>query len=188
MLLALILPFLLSVEPAAAQEYLETEVVTLTPRGLARKPIQRGPGKFVLLLQNHSGLGEATVALERMRGPELNAAVDALLGRRDHDRRVSRPGRGGRGGLHRDRVRHHQPTDDDGLVSWNIPAWNALDEKHQSPDLSALVQEVVDRAGWTADNSIVFVITGSGGGRRVSESFEGEAPAAALLHVEYTGP
>jgi hypothetical protein len=69
-------------------------------------------------------------------------------------------------------------------VSWNIPAWDTVNQKHQSPDLSSVVQEVVDRSGWSANNSLVFMIEGSG--TRTTESYDGEPTAAPLLHVEYT--
>jgi PKD repeat protein len=69
-------------------------------------------------------------------------------------------------------------------VGWNIPAWDTLNQKYQSPDLSTVVQEVVNRTGWSANNSLVFIITGTG--TRTAESYDGEPAAAPLLHVEYT--
>ncbi len=69
-------------------------------------------------------------------------------------------------------------------ASWNIPAWNTVDEKHQSPTLINLVQEVVSRANWVSGNSLAFIISGTGS--RTAESFDGEPAAAALLHIEYT--
>lgn len=70
------------------------------------------------------------------------------------------------------------------VVDWNdIPAWNKVNEKQRSPDLSVIVQEIMDRPGWSANNSMVFVISGTG--RRAAEAYDGEAAAAALLHVEY---
>jgi hypothetical protein len=68
-------------------------------------------------------------------------------------------------------------------VTWDIPAWNTINQKHQSPDLSTVVQEVVGRTGWNANNSMVFIITGSG--ERTAESYNGEPAAAPLLHIEY---
>jgi hypothetical protein len=41
----------------------------------------------------------------------------------------------------------------------------------------------VDRPGWASGNSLVLIITGSG--ENVAESFDGEATAAPLLHIEY---
>jgi PKD repeat protein len=69
-------------------------------------------------------------------------------------------------------------------VGWNIPVWDTINQKHRSPDLSTVMQEVVDRGGWSANNSLVFIISGSG--TRTAESYDGEPTAAPLLHVEYT--
>ncbi len=69
-------------------------------------------------------------------------------------------------------------------VQWNsMPAW-VVDTKYQSPDLSTIVQEISDRNGWSANNSMVFIVNGSG--TRTAESFDGEDTAAPLLIVNYT--
>lgn len=71
-------------------------------------------------------------------------------------------------------------------VNWdNIPAWSAVNDVHDSPDLSTLVQEVVDRPGWVVNNSMAFVIPGTG--RRTAEAYDGEPQSAAVLHVEFEG-
>jgi len=70
-------------------------------------------------------------------------------------------------------------------TAWNIPAWNTVGEIQQSPDISAVVQEVVDRAGWSSNNSMAFIISGTG--TRTAEAYEGVAASAPLLHIEYTG-
>ncbi len=68
-------------------------------------------------------------------------------------------------------------------VGWEVlDAWQ-VNEKHRSPDLSLLLQNIVDRGGWVSGNAVVFLISGSG--TRTAESYEGEAGAAALLHVEF---
>lgn len=69
-------------------------------------------------------------------------------------------------------------------VDWPVPAWNTVSEKHWTPDLSTLVQEVVDHPGWQLNNALAFIITGSG--RRTAEAYEGEAQNAPLLHVEFS--
>ncbi len=69
-------------------------------------------------------------------------------------------------------------------VPWSIPAWNAVGATQQSPDLSAVLQEIVDRGGWSPYNSVAFVIGGTG--HRTAESYEGAPSSGALLHVEYT--
>ncbi|MBC8379371.1 MAG: hypothetical protein H8E62_09360 [Planctomycetes bacterium] len=55
----------------------------------------------------------------------------------------------------------------------------------KTPDLSSIVQEIVNRASWTSGNSMVFIIEGTG--ERTAEAYDGESGSAALLHVEYTG-
>lgn len=49
-------------------------------------------------------------------------------------------------------------------VAWNdVPAWGTVGEtgvKQQTPDLTTIVQEIVNRPGW-AGNGMVFLITGS---------------------------
>ena len=69
-----------------------------------------------------------------------------------------------------------------GLVEWNsLPDW-AVNDVHQSPDLSALVQAVVNN-GWIPGNAMGFVISGSG--TRTAESYNGERQSAVKLHIEY---
>ncbi len=70
------------------------------------------------------------------------------------------------------------------LVTWNsIPAWDTVGATYQSPDISPIVQEVVDRSGWSAGNAMAFVITATG--RRNAYSWDGDPLRAPLLHVEY---
>ncbi len=71
-------------------------------------------------------------------------------------------------------------------VVWTPPAWNVVGEAgaaQRTPDLAAVVQQIVSRSGWASGNALAFVITGNG--RRVAESFEGTAAGAALLHVVF---
>ncbi len=74
-------------------------------------------------------------------------------------------------------------------ISWAPPAWPSPGEAggaQKSPNLAPIVQEIVNRAGWTSGNAMVFLITGSG--TRFAESFEGGAFAAPRLRIEYTEP
>jgi hypothetical protein len=71
-------------------------------------------------------------------------------------------------------------------VDWSPPAWDAVGEAgaaQQTPNLAAVVQEIVDQGSWLAANAMAFVISGTG--KRVAESFNGKAAAAPLLHIEY---
>ncbi len=70
------------------------------------------------------------------------------------------------------------------LVAWNdVPAWTAVHDSYQSVDLSPIIQEIVNRPGWSVGNSLVIIITGSG--RRVAESYDGEQALAPRLHIGY---
>ncbi|HFA47923.1 MAG TPA: hypothetical protein ENJ95_02765 [Bacteroidetes bacterium] len=70
-------------------------------------------------------------------------------------------------------------------VVWNsLPAWNTVNEKHSTPDISPVIQEITNRPGWASGNDLVILLEGSG--ERTAESFDGEAPAAPLLVVGYT--
>ncbi len=72
-------------------------------------------------------------------------------------------------------------------VNWSPPDWNTEGEAgpdQQTPDLSAIIQEIVDRPGFRQDNSIVLLVTGTG--KRTAESFNGDGAAAALLCIEFS--
>ena len=69
-------------------------------------------------------------------------------------------------------------------VPWNnIPAWTVIDAKWQTPDISSIIQEIVNRSGWTSGNSMVIIINGTG--RRTAEAYDGEIPAAPKLVIQY---
>ena len=77
-------------------------------------------------------------------------------------------------------------------VNWNnIPQWGAVGEtgvNQQTPDLSAIIQELVSDAKWTAGDPIAFIIEGTG--ERVARAYrwasENGQNVAPLLHIEYT--
>jgi len=70
-------------------------------------------------------------------------------------------------------------------VTWNsIPAWNTVGQSgtnQQTPDLTSIVQEIVNRGGWTSGNAMAFIINGSG--ERTAESYNGSAADAAVLTI-----
>jgi 3-phytase len=71
-------------------------------------------------------------------------------------------------------------------VAWAPPAWptvGASAAAQQTPNLNAIVQEMVNRDGWSSGNALVIMLTGTG--KRVAESYNGKAAAAPLLHIEY---
>ncbi|MDX5320903.1 MAG: Ig-like domain-containing protein [Bacteroidota bacterium] len=70
-------------------------------------------------------------------------------------------------------------------VEWVPGAWtaNAAGLNQRTPDLSVLVQAIINRQNWSAANSMSFVIQGSG--TRTAVSYDGNSSAAPVLHIEY---
>jgi len=74
----------------------------------------------------------------------------------------------------------------DAFSSWVVPVWNEVGvrgDAQKSSDLSSIVQEIIDLDGWQAGNALAFIVSGTG--KRVAESYEGDALGAPLLHIEY---
>ena len=72
-------------------------------------------------------------------------------------------------------------------VTWSPAAWTVLNERgpnQRTPDLAAVVQEIVSRSGWAPGNALALIVRGTG--VRTAEAFDGTA--APVLHVEYTVP
>ena len=70
-------------------------------------------------------------------------------------------------------------------VAWVPAPWATVGEHgsdEQTADLSSVMQELVNRAGWASGNAMVFIITGTG--VRTAESFNGTF--APVLHVDYS--
>jgi hypothetical protein len=75
------------------------------------------------------------------------------------------------------------------FVGWQPDPWTVIDEAgaaERTPNLAAVLQEIVGRSGWQAGNDLAFVITGIG--TRTARAFESGADKAPLLHVEYVLP
>ena len=70
------------------------------------------------------------------------------------------------------------------LSAWTPPAWTTGTD-YNTPDIKSVVQEIVDRNGWAANQSMVFIITGSGS--RSAASYDGSTTTAPLLHIEWIG-
>jgi hypothetical protein len=70
-------------------------------------------------------------------------------------------------------------------VAWVPAPWATVGEHgsdQQTADLSSVMQELVNRAGWASGNAMVFIFTGTGA--RTAESFNGTF--APVLHVDYS--
>jgi uncharacterized protein YjiK len=70
-------------------------------------------------------------------------------------------------------------------VPWSPAAWSSgqAGSAQRTPELAAVVQEVVSRPGWEPGQAIAFLINGSG--HRTAESEDGSSSKAPLLQVEY---
>jgi RHS repeat-associated protein/CSLREA domain-containing protein len=74
-----------------------------------------------------------------------------------------------------------------GVGAWTPPAWSTVGQSgvdQRTPDLSAVLQEVVDRSGWSSGNALSIIVTGTG--KRVAVAYDGNASAAPRLVVQYT--
>ena len=73
-------------------------------------------------------------------------------------------------------------------VIWTPGNWSIGNsgQAQRTPDISSVVQEVIDRGGWQSGNSLALLITstiGYDGNERSGDAFSGNP---AQLHVEYT--
>ncbi|MEN8184474.1 MAG: MopE-related protein, partial [Myxococcota bacterium] len=71
-------------------------------------------------------------------------------------------------------------------VAWDPPPWTstgAAGPNQRTPELTTLVQEIVDRPGWSPGNAMAVVISGSG--HRTAEAYDGSSSRAAVLEVDY---
>ena len=74
-------------------------------------------------------------------------------------------------------------------VAWTPLPWTLVGEAgldQRTPELAAVVQQVVSRPGWVSGNAIVFVITGTG--CRNASSFDRSPALAPKLVVRYLSP
>jgi hypothetical protein len=72
-------------------------------------------------------------------------------------------------------------------VVWNPAPWASVGERgplQRTPDLSALVREVIERPGWASGNAMVFLITGAG--HRTAVAADEIAGSAAALTISYS--
>ncbi len=67
-------------------------------------------------------------------------------------------------------------------VDWSPETWSS-GEFYESPDISELVQYLIDKPGWAYENAMGFVITGKG--IRAAWSYDGDMNRPAKLKVEY---
>jgi len=77
-------------------------------------------------------------------------------------------------------------------VKWSMAPWVAENDHLRSPDLSAILQEIIDQADWKGGNALALSLrddkSNPSTGIRCSEAYEGEPTAATLLHIEVFNP
>jgi len=75
-------------------------------------------------------------------------------------------------------------------VMWNIPKWK--DEKsgpaQQTPELKSILQEIIDKPGWSNGNSVAFIFTDGMGSDKDAHSFDSSPSKAAVLHIVVSEP
>lgn len=72
-------------------------------------------------------------------------------------------------------------------VDWDFTG-ASLGTTKTTPDLSAIVQEIIDRGGWSSGNAMGFLIEDDGSTFAHSwDSYEGSTIHAALLEITYSG-
>jgi hypothetical protein len=74
-------------------------------------------------------------------------------------------------------------------VDWSPADWLSKGDvgpAQQTPDLSPLLEEIVQRPGWASGNAIVLLVSGTG--VRTAESVEGSPAGAPLLSLDYVLP
>ena len=71
-------------------------------------------------------------------------------------------------------------------LKWTPAPWvfpGMMTPNERTSDLSSVIQEIVNRPGWSSGNSLALMISGTG--KRIAESYDGNPKSAPLLHVEY---
>jgi hypothetical protein len=76
-------------------------------------------------------------------------------------------------------------------VGWDVPEWPTAGDAgpdQKSPDIAAIIQEIVDRPGWVSGNALVLILDDPVGvsGKRQAVTFERDRFGAPLLQVDFT--
>ncbi|MDY6993336.1 MAG: hypothetical protein SVR94_12150, partial [Pseudomonadota bacterium] len=75
----------------------------------------------------------------------------------------------------------------DAQVTWDVDPWYGGNLKYTSPDLTAVVQEIVNHSGWCGGrDAMAFIISGEGEAPlRIAQSYDGDPRNAPVLTVEF---
>jgi hypothetical protein len=72
-------------------------------------------------------------------------------------------------------------------VLWEPEPWTKAGEagpNQRTANIAPVIREIVNRPGWSANNSLVIIITGEG--KRTAEAYDGSESGAPRLFVEYS--
>ena len=71
-------------------------------------------------------------------------------------------------------------------VTWDVEPWvytGATGARQRTPDLSGILQEIVDRPGWELGNIALLLVSGTGS--RLAQAAQGAGSRPARLVVEF---
>jgi len=72
------------------------------------------------------------------------------------------------------------------VTDWTPSDWTAVGDVNTTPDLTGIVQEITDRAGWCGGNSLSFIIhERSALSTRIAKSFDDNATDSPTLRITY---
>ncbi len=72
-------------------------------------------------------------------------------------------------------------------VSWSPVPWNTVDESNanqRTPDLTTVIQELVNQTGFSSASPMAFIISGTG--ERTADAYDSDPNKAAKLFIEYS--
>lgn len=69
-------------------------------------------------------------------------------------------------------------------VSWSDTWTNGA--FNDSPNIKTIIQEIIDRPGWSSGNDIVILIDYASGGDFQFKAYDGSSTNAPKLHIDYT--
>jgi hypothetical protein len=70
----------------------------------------------------------------------------------------------------------------------NVPAWTTANAYYGSADLKAIIQQIVNRPGWTSGNALVIFQEGTSTSGRVIWAKEGYLNKPPKLVINYINP
>lgn len=69
------------------------------------------------------------------------------------------------------------------VVQWQTGAWTTSDAVYVSPDISHIIQPIIDQAGWDNGNDLAIIIRGDG--QREAWSYDGDPEKAVRLVITF---